>query len=179
MFIGLIRGHVGRILLVGFTLLAFQTTVFADLRFAGVALQVLMTFVAVVAVVGGPEKGMTAAIICGVMFDMSAGSDIGSSALTMGTAALVAGMVAFINIEQQWWISAVFVGLGVGAGEASMPFIRALTGDELFGVADLTVAVPIVAAGAVVMGPLLLPVARWALVISKAEWRVAESSAIR
>jgi cell shape-determining protein MreD len=113
------------------------------------------------------------------MFDMSAGSDIGSSALTMGTAALVAGMVAFINIEQQWWISAVFVGLGVGAGEASMPFIRALTGDELFGVADLTVAVPIVAAGAVVMGPLLLPVARWALVISKAEWRVAESSAIR
>jgi len=176
---GLIRGPVGRIFLVGFTLLAFQTTVFADLRFAGVALQVLMTFVAVVAVVGGPEKGMMAAVICGVMFDMAAGSDLGSSALTMGAAALFAGMVAFINIEQQWWISAIFVGLGVAAGEAALPFVRAITGEELFGVADLWKSVPIVALGAVVMGPLLLPVARWALAISKAEWRVPESSTIR
>jgi rod shape-determining protein MreD len=177
--IGLIRGPVGRIFLVGFTLLAFQMAIFAELRFVGVALQVVMTFVAVVAVVGGPEKGMTAAIICGVMFDMAAGSDIGSSALTMGAAALVAGMVAFINIEQQWWISAIFVALGVAVGEASMPFIRAVTGEELFGVADLVKAVPIVAAGAVVMGPILLPIARWSLAITKAEWRVPESSTIR
>jgi rod shape-determining protein MreD len=179
MLIGLIRGPVGRIFLVGFTLLAFQTTVFAELRFDGVALQLLTTFVAVVAVVGGPEKGMTAAIICGVMFDMAAGSNIGSSALTMGAAALVAGLVAFINIEQQWWISALFVGLGVAAGEAAMPFIRAITGEELFGVADLVRSVPIVAIGAVVIGPLLLPVSRWALSISKAEWRVPKSSTIR
>jgi rod shape-determining protein MreD len=165
--------------MVGFTLLALQTTIFSELRIAGVALQVLMTFVAVVAVVGGPEKGMMAALICGVMFDMAVGGDLGSSALTMGTAALIAGLVAFINIEQQWWISAFFVGLGVGAGEAALPFIRGLTGEELIGVADLVRTVPIVALGALALGPLLLPMARWSLGITKAEWRVPQSASIR
>jgi rod shape-determining protein MreD len=179
MLIGLLRGPVGRLMLVGFTLLAFQTTIFSELRVAGVALQILMTFVAVVSVVGGPEKGMLAALICGVMFDMAVGSDLGSSALTMGTAALVAGLVAFINIEQQWWISAFFVGLGVGAGEAALPFIRALTGEELIGVAELVSTVPIVAIGALALGPPLLPMARWSLGISKAEWRMPESATIR
>jgi rod shape-determining protein MreD len=179
MLIAFLRGHVARIMLVGITLLAFQTTVFASLRIGGVALQVVATFAAVVAVVGGPEKGLTAAVICGVMYDMSTGSDLGTSALTMGVAALIASTVAFINIEQQWWISSIFVGLGVGAGEASVPFARALTGEELIAVADLPQIVPIVAIGALVMAPLYLPLARWAAGVSTSERRVAESGAIR
>jgi rod shape-determining protein MreD len=179
MLIAFLRGHVARIMLVGITLLALQTTVFADLRINGVALQILTTFAAVVAAVGGPEKGLTAAVICGVMYDMAAGSDIGSSALTMGVAAVVASTVAFINIEQQWWISAVFVGMGVGAGEAAVPFVRALTGEELIGVGDLAQIVPIVAVGALLMAPLFLPIARWSIRLSNKERRVAESGAIR
>lgn len=179
MLIAFLRGHVARIMLVGITLLAFQTTVFADLRIGGVALQILATFVAVVSAIGGLEKGLTAAVICGVMYDMAAGSDIGSSALTMGVAAMIASTVAFINIEQQWWLSAIFVGLGVGAGEAAAPFVRALTGEELIGVGDLAQIVPIVAAGSLVLAPLCLPLARWAIGLSTSERRVAESGAIR
>jgi rod shape-determining protein MreD len=179
MLIAFLRGHVARIMLIGITLLAFQTTIFADLRIAGVALQVVATFVAVVAVVGGPEKGLIAAVVCGVMYDMAAGSDIGSSALTMGVAALIASTVVFINIEQQWWISAIFVGMGVGAGETAVPFVRALTGEELIGVGDLAQVVPIVAVGALVMAPLYLPLARWSIGLSTSERRIAESGAIR
>lgn len=172
MLIGLLRGPFGRIVLMGFSLLAVQGAVFADLRISGVALQVVLAFVATAAAVGGPEKGMLAALICGVMYDMAAGSGIGSSALTMGIGALVAGLVAFINVEQQWWIATIFVGFGTAAGEASVPFVRALTGEELLGVEDLVRTVPIVTIGAMVMAPLLIPLARWSLVISRSQWRM-------
>lgn len=172
MLIGILRGPFGRLVLVGFSLLAVQAAVFADARISGVALQVVLAFVATAAAVGGPEKGMYAAVICGVMYDMAAGSDIGSSALTMGVAALVAGLVAFIRVEQQWWIATIFVGVGAAAGEASVPFMRALTGEELLGVEDLVRTVPIVSLGALLMAPALIPLARWSLAIGRSQWRV-------
>ena len=172
MIVALLRSSVIRIIAVGMMLLALQTTLFADMRPAGVALQVMLSFAAAAGAAGGSERGATAGFILGLMFDLGTGGPLGSSSITMGLAGYVAGYVALINIERQWWLAAIFVAVGSAVGELGVPIVRSFIGDANVYSSRLYTIVPLVAFAAAVASPLLVPVSRWCLRLGKTEWKV-------
>lgn len=172
MIAAIVHGPLGRLVPLAFLLLSLQTTVFADVRPAGVALQLMTAFAAAVGVAGGPERGMLAGFVCGVLFDLGTGGPLGSSAITMGVAGMVAGSVAFLRIEIEWWVAAGFVALGAAVGELAVPVVRTFIGDDDVFSAHLWTIVPVVALAAAVMSPVLVPAGRWCLRIVASEWKV-------
>ena len=87
MIAALVHGPLIRLVPVGLVLLALQTTLFTDVRPAGVVLQVVLAFAAAAGVAGGPERGMLVGFVMGVMFDLGTGTPLGSSAITISTSA--------------------------------------------------------------------------------------------
>jgi rod shape-determining protein MreD len=168
----LLHSPLPRLIPIGLVLLALQKTLFVEIQPFGVILQIVMAFAAAAGAAGGAERGMIAAFVLGIMFDLAVGTPLGSTALAMGVAAYVAGWVDQIRIDTTWWLAAIFVGAGAGAGEATVPVIRRFTGEEDAFVADLATIVPVVAVGAAIVSIPLMPVARWALGIAPPEWKI-------
>ena len=94
MIVALLRSSIVRIVAVGMMLLALQNTIFADMRPAGVILQVMLAFAAAAGAAGGSERGATAGFILGLMYDLGTGAPLGSSSITMGLAGYIAGYMA-------------------------------------------------------------------------------------
>ena len=171
MIVALLRSSITRIIAVGMMLLALQNTIFADMRPAGVALQVMLAFAAAAGAAGGSERGAAAGFMLGLMFDLGTGSPLGASSITMGLAGYVAGYVALINIERQWWLAAIFVAVGSAVGELGVPIVRSFIGDSNVYSNRLYTVVPLVAFAAAVASPVLVPVSRWCLRLGKTEWK--------
>lgn len=171
MIVALLRSSMVRIVVVGMMLLALQKTIFADMRPAGVALQVILAFAAAAGAAGGSERGATVGFVLGLMFDLGTGGPLGSSSITMGLAGYVAGYVALINIERQWWLAAIFVAVGSAVGELGVPIVRSFVGDANVYSNRLYTVVPLVAFAAAVVSPLLVPVSRWCLRLGTPEWK--------
>jgi rod shape-determining protein MreD len=171
MIVALLRSSMVRIVVVGMMLLALQKTIFADMRPAGVALQVILAFAAAAGAAGGSERGATVGFVLGLMFDLGTGGPLGSSSITMGLAGYVAGYVALINIERQWWLAAIFVAVGSAVGELGVPIVRSFVGDANVYSNRLYTVVPLVALAAAVVSPLLVPVSRWCLRLGTPEWK--------
>jgi rod shape-determining protein MreD len=171
MILALLRSSITRITAVGMMLLALQNTIFADMRPAGVALQVMLAFAAAAGAAGGSERGASAGFILGLMFDLGTGGPLGASSITMGLAGYVAGYVALINIERQWWLAAIFVAFGSAVGELGVPVVRSFIGDANVYSDRLYIIVPLVAFAAAVASPLLVPVSRWCLRLGTTEWK--------
>ena len=161
-----------RVIPIGMILLALQKTFFVELQPFGVIIQIVMTFAAAAGAVGGPERGAITGFAVGIMFDLSVGSPLGSSAITMGLAGYIAGLVDLIRIDTTWWLAAIFVGVGTGAGEASVPVVRRFIGEEDAFALKLATIVPVVAVSAAALSLLLVPLARWALKLGRPEWKV-------
>ena len=89
----------------------------------------------------------------------------------MGLAGYVAGYVALINIEPQWWLAAIFVAVGSAVGELGVPIVRSFIGEANVFSSRLYTIVPLVAFAAAVASPLLVPVSRWCLRMGKTEWK--------
>lgn len=172
MIAAIVQGPIGRLVPLGVLLLAIQTAVFTEVRPLGVVPQVLLAFAAAAGVAGGPERGMLAGFVVGLMFDLSTGAPMGSSAITMGLAGMVAGTITFLNIEPRWWLAALFVMLGAAAGEAAVPMLRFLIGQERVMSDEIFVVVPVVAIAAAIFSPVLIPLGRWSLRLGKVEWKV-------
>lgn len=168
----LFRSSLVRLIPIGLALLALQKTLFVELQPFGVIIQIVMAFAAAAGAAGGSDRGVIAAFALGIMFDLAVGTPLGSSAIAMGVAAYVAGWVDLIRVDTTWWLAAIFVGIGAGLGEASVPLIRRFTGEEDAFVADLATIVPVVAVGAAIASIALVPVARWSLGIATPEWKV-------
>jgi rod shape-determining protein MreD len=171
MIVALLRSSITRIVVVGMMLLALQKTIFADMRPAGVVLQVMLAFAASAGAAGGSERGATAGFLLGLMFDLGTGGPLGSSSITMGLAGFVAGYVALINIERQWWLAAIFVAVGSAVGELCVPVVRSFIGDANVYSERLFTIVPLVALAAAVASPLLVPISRWCLRLGTTEWK--------
>jgi rod shape-determining protein MreD len=171
MIVAVLRSSITRIVVVGMMLLALQNTIFADMRPAGVALQIMLGFAAAAGAAAGSERGATAGFVLGLMFDLGTGGPLGSSSITMGIAGFVAGYVALINVERQWWLAAIFVAVGSGVGELGVPVVRSFIGDANVYSDRLYIVVPLVALAAAVASPVLVPVSRWCLRVGKSEWK--------
>ena len=171
MFASFVQGSLIRVIPVGIVLLAFQRTIFVELQFHGVIIQVMMAFAAAAGVAGGSERGAVVGFILGAMFDLAEGTPLGSTAIAMTIAGIVGGLLALIAADPHWWLAAIFTGLGTAAGVASVPLIRAFIGEPAPFQERLAVVVGITAVAGMIMSPLLVPLARWCLRMKKAEWK--------
>jgi rod shape-determining protein MreD len=171
MLASLVQGPLLRLVSVGLILVALQRTLFTDLRPADVSVQVVLALAAAAGAAGGPQKGALAGFVLGLMYDLAAGTPLGSSSITMGLAGYAAGYVTSITIDPQWWLAALFTALGAAIGEAAVPVVRTFIGEEDVFSPRLAVVVGIVAAGALLLSPLLVPVGRWCLRIKRPEWK--------
>ncbi|CAN5503185.1 hypothetical protein BH23ACT3_BH23ACT3_01650 [soil metagenome] len=172
MIASFIQGPIGRLLPVGIMLLALQTTIFVDVQPFGVVLQILLAFSAAAGVAGGPERGMTAGFVLGLLFDLGTGAPLGSSSVTMGLAGMVAGSVSYLNIDVHWWLAAIFVALGSAVGELAVPTVRYFVGQTNVFSEQLFTIVPVVAVGAALLSPLFVPMSRWCLRLGRVAWKV-------
>ncbi len=172
MIAALLTSSLTRVIPTGMMLLALQKTLFVELQPFGVIIQVVLAFAASAGAAGGPERGAITGFVLGIMFDLSVGSPLGSSAITMGIAGYVAGLVDLIRIDTTWWMAAIFVGLGAGVGEACVPVVRRFIGEQDAFVPEMAVVVPVVAVSAAILSIVLVPVARWALKLGRPEWKV-------
>lgn len=171
MFASFVQGPLIRLIPVGILLLALQRTIFVDLTVDGVIIQVMTAFAAAAGAVGGSERGAVVGFVLGVMYDLVEGTPLGSMAIAMTVAGIVAGLLALITADPQWWLMAIFTGLGAAVGELAVPVVRVFIGEDHPVEPRLAVVVPTVAIAAAAMSPLLVPIARWCLRMTPAEWK--------
>lgn len=170
MLAAIVRSSLIRIIPVGMVLLALQRTVFAEIRVSGVILQIVLAFVAAAGATGGSERGAIAGFTLGVMFDLVEGTPVGSTAVPFTLAGVFAGLLALIAADPQWWLKAVFVGIGAAVGEALLPVVRIFIGEQDPWPPQMVKVVAVVALSSMVVSPVLVPISRWCLRIRGAEW---------
>ena len=104
------------------------------------------------------------------MFDLADGTPLGSTAIAMTIAGVVAGLLALIAADPQWWLDALFTGLGAAAGALMSRSCGSSSASPSRSRIGSRVVVPVVAISAAVMSPVLVPLARWCLRIKRPEW---------
>lgn len=172
MIAALLTSSLTRVIPIGMMLLALQKTLFVELQPFGVIIQIVLAFAASAGAAGGPERGAITGFALGIMFDLSVGSPLGSSAIVMGIAGYLTGWVDIIRIDTTWWMAAFFVGIGAGIGEACVPVVRRFIGEEDAFVPEMVTIVPVVAVSAAIASIALVPLARWALKLGRPEWKL-------
>jgi cell shape-determining protein MreD len=168
----LLNSSLTRVIPIGMMLLALQTTLFVEMQPFGVIIQVLLAFAASAGAVGGPERGAITGFVVGLMFDLSIGTPLGGSSLTMGVGGYVAGWCDIVRIDTTWWLAAGFVALGSAVGEAGVPVVRRFIGEEDAFVPEMATIIPVVTVSAAVLSLALVPLARWALKVAPPEWKL-------
>jgi cell shape-determining protein MreD len=160
-----------RLIPVALVVLAIQRTVCATYRIDGVAIQVVLALAAGCGAGAGSERGAFAGFALGMMYDLGVGTPLGLTALAYGLAGLTAGYVLSITPDPQWWLAAIFVGIGSAVGEIAIPVVKFLTGQEGWLTDRLLVVVPIVTAASVLLSPLMVPLGRWCCGAKRRTWR--------
>jgi len=170
MFAAFVQGPLIRLIPVGMVLLALQRTIFVELQVHGVIIQLMLATAAAAGAAGGSERGALAGFVFGIMFDLAEGIPLGSTATAMTIAGVVGGLLALIAADPQWWLNALFTGLGAAAGSLMIPVVRLFVGEPAPFQDRLTLVVPVVAMSAALMSPVLVPLARWCLRMKRPEW---------
>lgn len=173
MIVAFLQGAVPRLIVVGMIAVALQTTLFVELRPFGITVQLVLALAAACGAVGGAQKGALAGFVLGLMFDLRAGTPIGSSSLAFGLGGFLAGSSLSITVDPTWWLAGLFTGLGAAIGEILAPVVRAFIGEPDPFRRRWYVAVIVVTVGAMLLSPLLLPVARFAVRVKRTDWSKA------
>jgi len=180
MLASLVQGPLLRLASVGLVMVALQRTLFSELRPLGVAVQIVLALAAAAGAGGGPQKGALAGFVLGMLYDLRAGTPLGSSSLSMGIGGFVAGYALSITVDPQWWLAMIFTGIGAAVGETMVPVVRSFIGEESTFTTRLWTIVPVVAVASMVLSPLLVPLGRWCMRVKRPEWKAplepAESS---
>jgi rod shape-determining protein MreD len=150
-----VLGPLLRLFPIGLCVLALQRTVFTELRPFDVAIQVVLALVAGAGAGAGPERGAVAGFVLGIMYDLAVGTPLGLIALVYALAGYVAGYVLTLTPTPQWWLAAIFVGVGAAVGETAVPVAKTLVGQDGWFTTRLLTIVPVVAVFALVASPIL------------------------
>ncbi len=142
-----------RLIPVALVVLAIQRTVCADHRPAGVAVQVVLALAAGAGAGAGSERGAFAGFALGMMYDLGVGTPLGLTALAYGLAGLVSGYVISITPDPQWWLAAIFVAIGSAVGEAAIPVVKFMTGQDGWLTNRLFLVLPAVTIASTVLSP--------------------------
>lgn len=160
-----------RILPVGMVALAIQRQVFAEHPVADVKIQFVLALVVAAGAGGGADRGAVAGFVLGLLYDASGNTPLGLMALAYGLGGMTAGYVQSITPDPQWWLAAIFAGIGAAVGEAAIPAAEVVIGDSGWVTRDLVVVLPVVAGTAFLLCPLLLPIGRWMMGVKRKKWK--------
>ena len=177
MFASLVQGPLLRLFSVGLVVLALQRTLFADLRPAGVSLQVMLALAAAAGAAGGPQKGALAGFVLGLMYDLAVGTPLGSSSLAMGLGGFVAG---YVHVDHRSTRSGGWRPCSPGSARPSArrwsrSSARSSARSRSSSRASVSSSA-VVAVGAMVLSPLLVPVGRWCMRIKRPEWKAPKEA---
>lgn len=170
MLAAILQSSLIRLVPVGMVMIALQRTVFTEIKVSGVIIQVVLALVAAAGASGGSERGAVAGFVLGSMFDLVEGTPLGSTAIAFTLAGVVAGLLALVAADPQWWLKAIFIGLGAAVGEAMVPVVRVFIGETNPWPPDMLKVVVIVALSSMALSPVMLPLSRWCLKIRGAAW---------
>ena len=168
---GFLLGPLVRLFPVGCCVLAVQRTILTELRPFGVVLQVVLALVVGAGAGAGSERGALAGFVLGLMFDLAAGTPLGLTAMVYALAGYVAGYVMVLTPTPQWWLAAIFAGLGAAVGELMMPVGKMLIGQDGWFTTELFRIVPTVAVLAMITSPLFVPLGRWCMCVKRPKWK--------
>jgi len=166
------HGWLPRVVLLGFVLVAVQTTLAADMRPFGVSVQVVLAFAAAAGAASDADRGAAAGFVVGLLYDLVIGTPIGATALTMAVAGHVAGLGRRFRVEPVWWILAVFTAVGALVGEGLVPVVRLFIGEADPVGWRIAAVLPTVTVAAAMLSPVMVPAARWALSVRESELKV-------
>lgn len=166
-----LAGPLVRLFPVGLCMLAIQRTVLTEIHVLDVVLQIVLALVAAAGAGSGPERGAVAGFTLGIMYDLSTGSPLGLTALVYALAGFVAGYVITLTPSPQWWLAAIFTGIGAAVGETAVPAARMLIGQDGWFTSRLFTIVPVVTVFAAVLSPLLVPLGRWCMCVKRPKWK--------
>ena len=152
-----------RVLLVGLTLLAIQTTVASEVRVAGVVVPLMLLMSAAAGAVGGVERGALVGFALGALYDLTLVSPLGLAALAAAASGAVAGTLRARPMIPPWWLAALAVGAASAIGEVAFPLGQALIAQEPWIGHRLWQVALVAGAVNTVIAPAALPVARWCL----------------
>lgn len=158
-----------RLLVIGFLMLPLQTTFFADVKFSGVAVQLMLGLAISAGVIGGSENGALAGFIFGLMFDLVLSSPLGLMALVYGLAGWVAGAVYSRTVSNPWWLNVLAVGFVSALATLAQPVLANWVGVEGWISLQLIEIVVIVAIANMVLSFGMLPLMRWTLAVKRRE----------
>jgi rod shape-determining protein MreD len=166
-----ILGPLLRLVPVGMVLLAVQRAVLSELRVGGVVVQIVLALAVATGAGSGPERGAVAGFTLGLMFDLATGSPLGLTALCYALGGYVAGYAVTLTPTPPWWLSMIFTGIGAAIAELSLPIGHTLIGNEGWFTTRLFLVVPVVAAFAMLLSPLFVPLGRWCMRFKPPKWR--------
>lgn len=158
-----------RLLLIGFLALPLQTTFFADVKFSGVAVQLMLVLAVSAGVIGGSENGSLAGFIFGLLFDLVLSSPLGLLAFIYGLAGWVSGAVYSRTVSNPWWLNMVAVGFVSALATVAQPILANWVGVEGWISPQLIEIVIVVTITNMALSFVTLPLLRWALVIKRRE----------
>lgn len=158
-----------RLLVIAFVALPVQTTLFADVKFSGVAVQLMLALAVSAGVIGGSENGALAGFIFGLFFDFVLSSPLGLLAFVYGAAGWVAGAVYSRTLSNPWWLNMLAVGLVSALATLAQPILANWVGVEGWISSQLIEILVVVTIANMILSFATLPMMRWALAIKRRE----------
>lgn len=151
-----------RIALVVVAAVVLQTTLFAELRIAGVAPELGLLVTVAVAYREGPVAGAAVGCAAGLLVDCFLVTPLGLSALAWSLTGYGVGVLQTGLLRASRWSAPLVGGLGSLAGGFVFVAVAVLAGQDQLVEWRTPVVVVVAAAYAAVLAPLVFPVARWA-----------------
>jgi hypothetical protein len=106
-----------------------------------------------------------------LLVDLSGNTPVGLVALAYGLGGMTAGYIQTLAPDAQWYLQALFAGLGAAVGEAAIPAIDVVAGNSGWMTSELFVEVPVVAVAAMLFAPALMWPGRWMMSVKRKKWK--------
>ena len=166
-----VLGPLLRLLPVGLLAMAFQRVLFARHPIHDVRLQLVLALVVAAGAGGGAERGAVAGLVLGMVYDLNGNTPLGLMALAYGLGGMTAGYVHTFTPDPQWWLASLFALVGAAVGELAIPVAEVITGQSGWITGRVLLVVPMVAVAAALLCPLLIPVGRWMMGVTRKKWK--------
>ncbi len=140
--------------------LALQTTLFADVRVAGVAPEIVLAVAVISGFVAGPHRGAFAAFWMGLAYDILLDIPTGLAALTFCLVAYGAGLAGEVAFRPTWWFASGSCAVASGLGVVALAVVSTLIGRDLAAESLLTLILGVALLNAL-FAPAIMAVVRW------------------
>jgi rod shape-determining protein MreD len=142
--------------------LVIQSSLLAEIRFAGVSIDLMLALTIAAGVTGGPDRGAVVGFIAGLGTDLLIQTPFGLTALSFASTGYVVGLLNEAVVRSARWLLVAIAMAGAVFALAVFVLAGELVGEDLLATPDLWRIVLIVSVGC---GVLVLPcryLMRWA-----------------